>query len=204
MAQDCSSGVVAWLTVVQAHSSLPVSPTHKLRTEHSPSHPVAHTAAVQERGRMLYKLADLVEQNAEELALLEALVSILRTLSCCSQQHACRFNQICACLTGCWKAFAGRQNDGHSWFCWLHTILCWVGAKQSSLTAVRMLTHLVCPHQLSTSHLVLQHLAILSLRMPSCSNGVQQGRASCNHIYIVHHGKIVSCNTMIPFASNER
>ncbi len=29
----------------------------------------------QERGRMLYKLADLVEQNAEELALLEALVS---------------------------------------------------------------------------------------------------------------------------------
>ncbi len=34
--------------------------------------------AVQERGRMLYRLADLVEENAEELALLETLVSNLK------------------------------------------------------------------------------------------------------------------------------
>jgi len=33
---------------------------------------------VQERGRMLYRLADLVEENAEELALLETLVSNLK------------------------------------------------------------------------------------------------------------------------------
>lgn len=34
--------------------------------------------AVQERGRMLYRLADLVEENAEELAVLESLVSNLK------------------------------------------------------------------------------------------------------------------------------
>ena len=64
---------------------MPVSSTHKLKTKHNPPSTVAQTAAVQERGRMLYKLADLVEQNAEELALLEALVSILKILCCCKQ-----------------------------------------------------------------------------------------------------------------------
>ena len=64
---------------------MPVSSTHKLKTKHTPSNAVAHTAAVQERGRMLYKLADLVEQNAEEVALLEALVSILKIHCFCKQ-----------------------------------------------------------------------------------------------------------------------
>ena len=36
---------------------------------------ISTAVTVQERGRMLYKLADLVEQNAEDFALLEALVS---------------------------------------------------------------------------------------------------------------------------------
>lgn len=54
------------------------------------------TLAVQERGRMLYRLADLVEENAEELALLETLVSKFKpSVNTTFLPRQCAFHNQC-------------------------------------------------------------------------------------------------------------
>ena len=72
---------------------------------------IPHIFCVQERGRMLNKLADLVEQHAEEFALLESLVSIHDDNICidlCCYKHLHGH-------AGHRKALPSCSDDGYTW-----------------------------------------------------------------------------------------